>query len=273
VLKAVALSVLAVFASLAACSVAWAEEVGTLQGKLLTIEEAETFHKILKVGGETVLERPLISVERIFHGKTRDSAIIAVSDGGNMCPAQYLVLSVIGDTIEQSDEVGNCSPPNSLVGPPERVQLTFSAYGNVEGEEWVWTPGDGMKLAAKTTAQPVAGTGWFNARDLLGQDPAAIFMNEEVSAAIKRAVGDAYPMLVDRTLVATPIAEVKPGILFGSGCMPHACDSDKSFVGLDLNKKQVFVGLKLSGKPVEAFPKQGWPPALLQALRKAMLNP
>ena len=113
------------------------------------------------------------------------------------------------------------------------------------------------------TFAPKRRTGWADAGKLVGQHTSVLFDNAQILGALKRLLGGRYQPLSERLEVAGNMEDAGGNLIVASGCMPHACDSDRGFVGLDAGKRLVYVALQKDGNAVRLYPAAGkWPRAL-----------
>src|SRR5262249_15943883 len=148
--------------------------------------------------------------------------------------------------IAATDQFGTCSDLAEIAGDAESITVRFAPIGGTDGQLYRWTVAKGLAAPEPLAFAPKPGTGWAAAGAPVGQPPSALFDNAAIYAALHPLLGRDYPLLLDRLVVADNI-ESAGGMIAGSGCMAHACDTDNAFVAVDPAKQQLYVALRQAG--------------------------
>jgi hypothetical protein len=245
------------------------EEQAKLGPATLEIVKPDEQTSQARIGDKVVAQDYYVHIEQTFSAGGRGSAVLSISNGGNGCAALYEIVRVdAAGTIAATDRFGTCSDLAEIAGDAESITVRFAPIGGTDGQLYRWTAAKGLVAAEPLAFAPKPGTGWAEAGDLVGQHPSTLFDNAAIYAALHTLLGRDYPLLLDRLVVADNL-ESAGGMITGSGCMAHACNTDDAFVGIDPSKQQLYVAIRQAGKAERFYPAVAKWPAALRKQRKA----
>ena len=153
-----------------------AEEKAQIGLLTLEIVKLGEFRHQARIGNIVVAEDVYVDVQRVFSAGAEGTAVLRVANGGNECAARYVIVSVAakGD-IASTDEFGDCFLVSSITGDAKNLDVRFDPVAGLDGWRYHWTANGGLEEPGRIAFTPRAGTGWANARDLIGRYPALIF--------------------------------------------------------------------------------------------------
>jgi hypothetical protein len=236
--------VLAAAALSATASLAHAEEEHQapipFEGGTLTIEESEEGDKVLAFDGKELARSYVVLYDKTVEVAGIKVALFAVGDGGNQCgPAEVIVWKPEGGEV-RTDAVGeDCGAPPAAVTDSAIYFVPYLLPGDINNVT-VWTPDNGVELAGTITYTSQPGTGW---QDL---DPARFeyivdsMKNAAVYAEAQKLLGNKL-VEVMTALGTGGNTETSPsGILYASGCVPHACGGADGFMAIDPKAQKLY---------------------------------
>jgi len=245
------------------------EEQAKLGPATLEIVKPDEQTSQARIGDKVVAQDYYVHIEQTFSAGGRGSAVLSISNGGNGCAAMYEVVSVdAAGAIAATDQFGTCSDLAEIAGDAEAITVRFAPVGGTDGQLYRWTVAKGLAAPEPLAFAPKPGTGWADAGDLVGQHPSTLFDNAAIYAVLHTVLGPDYPLLLDRLVVADNM-ESAGGMITGSGCMAHACNTDNAFVGIDPAKQRLYVAVRQAGKAERLYPAAAKWPAALRKQRKA----
>jgi len=245
------------------------EEQAKLGPATLEIVKPDEQTSQARIGAKIVAQDYYVHIEQTFSADGRGSAVLSIANGGNGCAAMYEVVSVdASGAIAATDQFGTCSDLAEIAGDAEAITVRFAPIGGTDGQFYRWTAAKGLAAPEPLAFAPKPGTGWAEAGDLVGQHPSTLFDNAAIYAVLHTLLGPDYPLLLDRLVVADNM-ESAGGMIAGSGCMAHACNTDNAFVGIDPAKQQLYVAVRQAGKAERLYPTAAKWPAALRKQRKA----
>lgn len=243
------------------------------EGGKLTITETEDLDKVLAFDGKELARNYVVYFDRIVDINDQKVALFAVGDGGNQCgPAEVIVWKPKDGDI-RTDIVGeDCGAPPAAVTGGSIYFVPYLLPGESNNVK-VWTPEAGVELVGTITYAPQPGTGW---KDL---DPSKIeymidaFRNAAVYDAATQLLGDKLLDLVSGLQTGGNLETAPSGLLYASGCVPHACGSADAFAAIDPKAGKLYFAQQSDSGDPTAWPALETWPADAKDLMKQELSP
>jgi hypothetical protein len=118
---------------------------------------------------------------------------------------------------------------------------------------------------------PQDNTNWASFDPSKAADPSAFFDNKDVYGAALSLLGDKLGEVVFGLSVSGAPEIIGGRYVAASGCQPHACGGANGFLGIDLEKRQVYAASRISGQPEQFWPADfaAWPEELRKAYKKS----
>lgn len=242
-------------------------------GGALTVTQKEEYgEKTLSFGGQELDTAYVIYFDRIATLGDVEVALFDVGDGGNACgPAKLMVWKGENDAIQRAS-IGedDCGAPVAALASDWIYFVPWLTPGT-SGVVKRWTPQDGFSTAGTLAYAPEAGTTW---KDV---DPARLgslldaFRNEAVYARAKELAGDRLEEIATSLLVSGEPEKTASGVLYGDGCIPHACGAYDGFMAVDAAGQKLYLARQTDGRSPEAWPEMAtWPADLREIMEKAL---
>ncbi|MCK9551694.1 hypothetical protein [Aquamicrobium sp.] len=268
---------LAALLGLGLCASAFAEtekpQSIAFAGGALTITQKEEYgEKTLSFGDKELASAYVIYFDQIARLGDTEVALFDVGDGGNACgPAKVLVWKGDNDAIQRAS-IGeeDCGAPVTAVASDWIYFVPWLMPGT-SGVVKRWTPQDGFTIAGELVYAPEAGTTWkdFNPERLGSMLEA--FQNEAVYAQAKELLGDRLEEVATSLMVSAEPEKTASGLIYGDGCIPHACGTYDGFMAVDAASQKLYLARQTDGKSPETWPEAGtWPADLRQTMEKAL---
>lgn len=241
------------------------------EGGTLTITPTDDLDKVLAYDGKELARDYVVYFDRIVELGGTKVALFAVGDGGNQCgPAELIVWKPQGGDI-QTETVGeDCgAPPAAVTGE----SIYFVPY-LIPGESdtvMVWSPEGGLEVAGKLTYEPQPGTDWTDFDPSRLENIVDALKNEAVYETSQKLLGDQLTGVVTGLLTGGGTDTTASGILYASGCVPHACGTADAFMGVDAPHRRVYFAQQGENPAPAAWPAlDTWPADLRQAMQAAL---
>ncbi|PWK76048.1 hypothetical protein [Aminobacter sp. AP02] len=244
------------------------------EGGTFTITETPQLDKILAYDGKELARDYVAYYERTVDLNGTKVAIFDVGGGGNACGPQTVLAwkteAGIQSTVVGEGECG--TPPASATGDT----LYFVPYlrPGASAPVRVWSPQEGLKVAGELSFVPQPGTSWA---DIVADKityPSDFFANAELYAAAQVLLGNELEQVALGLSVAGETKKTASGILFTSGCVPHACGSSDAFIGVDVAGKKLYFAQQGDKPEPKTWPTlTAWPAEVKDAMTKALIPP
>jgi hypothetical protein len=210
------------------------------EGGTLTISENEDGEKTLAFDGKELASNYLVLYDKIVEVGGTKVALFEVGDGGNQCgPAQVMVWKPEGGDIK-TDTVGeDCGAPPAAVTDSSIYFVPYLLPGDTNIVQQ-WSPATGVETVGTIAYAPQPGTDW---KDL---DPAKFeyivdsMKNAAVYAAAQRLLGDHLVDVMTALGTGGSTEKTPSGILWASGCVPHACGGSDGFMAIDPRARKLY---------------------------------
>jgi hypothetical protein len=250
---------------------AHAEEVKprdvTVGAVTLQIVETDSGEKELRHGTRVLARDYSLNEGLAAKFKDTNARVFDVGPGGNACEGWPAIVTV--------DQDGKVAVDTTLKGEchyfivatdEEGFVFVERAVPDQDGSVWRFAPGEGLRRLGLLVFRPQPKSSW-NDLDKWLDHPLSLFNVAPVDAAVRRLAGRQFGDLALRLRVASEVQKKADRFLIGTGCQPHACNSDQGFIGIDRGARAVFLAMKQNGR-VAAWPDASrWPDVLRGELK------
>ena len=239
----------------------------TVGAVTLQIVETDSGEKELRHGTRVLAKDYLLNEGLAAKFKDTNARVFDVGPGGNACEGWPAVVTVDKDGKVAVDTTlkGEC---HYFIAATDEEGFVFveRAVPDQDGAVWRFAPGEGMRRLGLLVFRPQPKSNW-NDLDKWLDHPLSLFNVAPVDAAIRKLTGRQFGDLALRLRVASDVERKGERFLVGTGCQPHACNSDQGFIGIDRSAHTVFLAMR-SGKDVSVWPPLGrWPEPLRAELK------
>lgn len=233
----------------------------------LQIVETDSGEKELRHGARVLAKDYSLNEGIAAKFKDTNARVFDVGPGGNACEGWPAIVTV--------DKAGKVAVDTTLKGEchyfivaadEEGFVFVERAMPDQDGAVWRFAPGEGMRRLGLLVFRPQPKSTW-NDLDKWLDHPLSLFNVAPVDIAIRKLTGAKFNDLAMRLRVASGVEKKGERFLLGTGCQPHACNSDMGFVGIDRKDRAVFLAMK-QGSRVTTWPDAGrWPAPLRDELK------
>ena len=246
-----------------------AQPAVTLGGKPLELVATGEQRMQAKIDGEILEEDAYIEVESSFDDGKKGAAVLLVSDGGNGCPGNYVVLSVDDGKGAVTEPFGTCSDKAETRAENGLITVRFPPIGGRDGATYRWSFAKGLEAPVAEAFQPKPGTGWANANELIGKYPWEALDNADVYGAFKTLLGGDFETFTNYFGKGDPMDATPEGVIVGDCFDDSAEDSTNLLIGIDPAGKRVFVAMQDGNEAPRLYPaKDQWPASLQDKLKQ-----
>jgi hypothetical protein len=268
---------LAALAGLGLCAGAFAQSdepqsIPFADGAFTITQKEEYGEKTLSFGDKELASAYVIYFDQIARLGDTEVALFDVGDGGNACgPAKVMVWKGGDGAIERAG-IGedDCGAPVTAAAGDSLYFVPWLTPGT-SGVVKRWTPQEGFETAGELTYAPEAGTTW---KDV---DPARLgsmidaFRNEAVYSRAREILGDRLEEVATSLLVSGAPEKTASGLIYGDGCIPHACGTYDGFMAIDAANEKLYLARQTDGRTPETWPAAAnWPADLRETMEKAL---
>jgi len=241
-----------------------------LGGKPLELMTTDESRMQAKIDGEILEEDAFIEVEASFDDGKKGAAVLLVSDGGNGCPGNYVVIAVDEDgKATATDPFGTCSDNAETSADKDLITVRFPPIGGRDGTVYRWSFAKGLEQPVAEAFQPKPGTSWANANDLIGKYPWEALDNADVLAAFKALLGPDYNTFTNYFGKGDAMDATAEGVIVGDCFDDSAEDSTNLLIGIDPANQKVFAAMQDGGEAPRLYPaKEQWPASLQDKLKQ-----
>jgi hypothetical protein len=241
-------------------------EIGSKKLELVTTGDSRTQAKI---DGNVVEEDAFIQVETSFSDGDTGAAVLLVSDGGNGCPGNYVVVSVDAKgKVTATDPFGTCSDTAQTSVANDTITVRFVPTGGQDGTIYRWSFQKGLEEPIAEPFKPKAGTSWETANELIGKYPWEALDNADVYAAYQALLGADFHTFTDYFGKGDQMGATEDGIIVGECFDDSAEDSTELLIGIDPKTHKVYAAMQDGNEEPRLYPPQDQWPAGLQAKLK-----
>jgi len=232
----------------------------------LQIVETDSGEKELRHGQGVLLKDYSLSEGLAAKFKDTYARVFDVGPGGNACEGWPAVVTVTdGKVAVDTTLKGEC---HYFIIATEEDGFIFveRAMPDQDGSVWRFAPGEGLRRLGLLVFRPQPNSSWNNLDKWLDH-PLSLFNVAPVDTAIRKLTGKQFGDLALRLQVGAAVEKKGDRFLVGTGCQPHACDSDQGFIGIDRAARAVFLAMR-SGQDTNVWPPLGrWPEPLRAELK------
>jgi len=227
-------------------------------GGTLTITETEDLDKIVAFDGQELARNYMVFYDKTVEVAGLPVALVSVGDGGNACGAATLIVwKPEGEGIKSQIVGEDCGSPPAAVTDQSIYFVPYVLPGETENG-LIWTPSDGLKVNGAVTFIPQPGTTWASFDPKTLDNISDALSNEEIYNAAKAMLGEEMTAMVTSLLVGGGYETTASGVIYSSGCIPHACGSSDGFMGVDQKGKKLYFAH--GGEDQKAWPPvDAWP--------------
>jgi len=241
-------------------------DIGNKKMEFVTTADSRTQAKI---DGNVIEEEAFIEVETSFNDGDSGAAVLLVSDGGNGCPGNYVVVSVDAKgKVAATDPFGTCSDTAETSTAKGIITVRFAPSGGRDGTIYRWSFAKGLEEPVAETFKPKPGTSWANASDLIGKYPWEALDNADVYAAYQNLLGADFHTFTDYFGKGDQMGATEDGIVVGQCFDDSAEDSTELLIGIDPKNQKVYAAMQDGNEAPRLYPPQEQWPASLQAKLK-----
>ena len=241
-------------------------------GGALTITETPDLDKVLAFDGEELQRNYVLFYDRTVEVAGEQVALFEIGDGGNACGTSVVLVWKGSEGVESAlagfeDECD--SPPAALT----QDKILFVPYLRPGQSSFVqsWTPKGGFTLAGEIYFAPQAETTWADIDVSAVSHPYDLLSNEDVYNAAEELLGDDLEHLSLGLSTAGGPEVTESGVIYVSGCVPHACGAEDGFLAIDPKKQQIYAAQKSDDPALKTWPDLAeWPADVHSVMKEAL---
>lgn len=241
-----------------------------LGGKSLEMTTTDDSRMRATIDGETLEEDAFMEVEASFDAGTSGAAVLLVSDGGNGCPGNYVVIAVDDKgKATVTEPFGTCADTAEASADKGVLTVRFPPIGGRDGTVYHWSFATGLESPATEPFRPKPGTSWSNANDLIGRYPWEALDNADVYAAFKTLLGADFDTFTNYFGKGDAMDATPEGVIVGDCFDDSAEDSTNLLIGIDPANRRVFAAMQDGGEAPRLYPpREQWPASLQDKLKQ-----
>jgi hypothetical protein len=221
---------------------------------------------VLEVDNKALLTELHIDIEKI--GRVEDSgfAIGSVNEGGNVCEGSIFIISLPNDAAARIDgPLDTCEIGNFRV-QSEKIVVEIPPHASRDGQHWEWTS-RGFSEPSSIKLKLKEGAAWQMARQQQIKHPSELMEHREFADQLNPRLGSARPAFL-RIADGPGSVRYENGILIGTACQSHECDSTALLVAVDpISHKTYFAIKDKCARPIIVPEAVLWPLAAQQSVR------
>lgn len=240
------------------------------EGGAFTITETADLDKILAYDGRQIARDYVVYFNRIIDLSGTSVALFDVGPGGNACgPAT--VIAWKSETGLQTDSVGeDCGVPPAAATADKLYFVPYLLPGATAPVQ-AWSPQERLTVAGELAYVPQPGTKWAELETRTPTYVVDAFANEDVYHAAQKLLGVRLNDVALGLTVGSGFERTSSGILYGNGCVPHACGSADAFMAVDPRGQKLYFAQQGENPPLAVWPGlDEWPDELRQAMKAAL---
>lgn len=213
----------------------------------LQIVETDSGEKELRHGARVLLRDSLVNEGIAAKFGDVSARVFDISPGGNVCDGWPAVVTV--------DKAGKVAVDDTMKGlcslfraSADEEGFTFveGAVPDQAGSVWRFTPKTGTRRIGLLVFRPQPNSTWADLDKSLDH-PVSLFDVAPFYDAVRKLTGRRFEDFALRLRVAGAV-EKKGDFLIGTGCQPHACDSDQGFVAIDRKTHDLYLAMSEEGQ-------------------------
>lgn len=236
------------------------------EGGTFTIAETEDLDKILAYDGKQIARDYVVYLNRVLEISDAKVALFDVGQGGNACgPATIIAWK--DEAGLQTDIVGeDCGAPPAAATAGKLYFVPYLLPGATAVVQ-AWSPLERLTIAGELAYTPQPGTKWAELETKTPTYVVDAFANEDVYHAARKLLGDKLNDVALGLTVGSGFERTSSGVLFGNGCVPHACGSSDAFMAIDPRGQKLYFAQQGENPAIATWPAEAqWP----QDLRRTM---
>ena len=240
-----------------------------LGGKTLVLSTKSDSRMQAKIDDDVLAEDAFLEIETSFNADGAGAAVLLVSDGGNGCPGNYVVISVDKDgKTAATDPFGTCSDTAETSAANGVITVRFPPIAGHDGTVYHWSFAKGLEPAVTEAFQPKPGTSWASAPDLVGRYPWEALDNADIYAAFPALLGGDFKTFTDYFGKADQMTATADGIVVGDCFDDSGEESTNLLIGIDPANRKVYAVMQ-DGNEAPRFypPRTEWPASLQEKLK------
>jgi hypothetical protein len=227
----------------------------------LQIVEMDSGEKELRHGTRVLAKDYSLNEGMAAKFKDVSARVFDVGPGGNACEGWPAIVTVTAGKVAVDTTLEGECHYFIVAADEEGIVFVERAVPDQDGSVWRFTPGEGLRRLGLLVFRPQPKSTW-NDLDKWLDHPLSLFNVAPVDAAIRKLTGRQFGELALRLRVASQVEKKGDRFLVGTGCQPHACDSDAGFLAIERRTHGVFLAMR-SGKDVNIWPPLArWPEPL-----------
>ncbi len=245
VFRAVLLPLIAVIVSVGGQGAAQEIDLNSRLGPIAIVEAGE-LKKAVSLGGR-VLALPSDPYIAFVEARLGDLFLIALSQGGNACPAQYVWLHAIPSDLRFSDVFGTCSDLIEVSYDSENVMVTMPSMVAGEGKVTFLYDGKGQVRERRDDVVLSGMARWDDWNYWAARHPYEMMAAADMRPRFVALMGaDAYLAALARVAVASEMRREGDWIV-GQGGEPHNAGEARTAVALNTRDGRLIVASKGEG--------------------------
>jgi hypothetical protein len=239
-------------------------------GGLLTITENDDYQKVVAFDGKELARNYVAFFDRELDLSGTPVALVAVGDGGNMCGAAALIVWKPEDDEVQSLMVGEeCGAPPAAATEDSLYFVPFLVPGESSPVQ-VWSPDEGLRQAGIIAYAPQPDTTWADLDAASMSSIVDAFGNADVYVASQALLGSDLTDFATGLLTGGGVETIGDTVLYGSGCVPHACGAANAFMAVDPAARALYLAQQSDGD-IRTWPaRDAWPSEILKAMQASI---
>ncbi|MDQ6434077.1 hypothetical protein RB623_08455 [Mesorhizobium sp. LHD-90] len=241
------------------------------EGGTITITENDELEKIVAFDGKELARNYVAFFDRTVDLGDTKVALLSVGDGGNQCGAATLIVWKPKDADIRSQMVGeDCGSPPAAVTESSIYFVPYLVPGASAPVE-TWSPETGLKVSGLLQFSPQPGTTWDEIDASKFDNLVEAFGNEALYADAKKLLGDDLTGFATGLLTGGGTEQLPGGLFYASGCVPHACGLQDSFMAVDKKGRKLYFAQQAdSGEPRTWPALAEWPGEVAKAMQGAI---
>lgn len=225
---------------------------------------------VLAFDGREIARNHVVRLDRTLMVAGREVALFLVGDGGDGCgPATMIAWRPDGETLKTEIGGKECGASPAAVSD-DAIYFVPNLIPGASGKVESWSPHEGMRLAGLVSFAPESHTEWDDL-DLGTLNSIVDAMhNEAVYTVANRLLGDNLRHLMASLQATGRPAATESGVLYSSGCAPHACGNADAFMAIDAKAQKLYFAQERDQSEPAAWPAlDTWPVDVSKVMREA----
>jgi hypothetical protein len=235
-------------------------------GHHIAIHAGSDGNEVLEVDDKVLLSELHIDIENV--GKIGDDgfAIGSTNQGGNVCEGSTFILNLPDGAAARIDgPLDTCKIGNVRV-QASNIVVETPPLPSRDGRHWEWTS-QGFSEPSPVKLKLKQGMAWQMVRQQQIKHPSELMEYREFADQLNPRLGSLRPAFL-RIAEGPGSVRYENGMLIGTACQSHACDSTALLVAVDPGSRNLYVAIKDNCAPAVIVPEPAmWPLAAQRSLR------